>query len=61
MTELIYEKLPAFDSNDHQVEFITYYFNFMLSLFKCIAKRKSIEKTELFNSTDHTHATFFSH
>lgn len=57
LKELVYENLPPVGCHDHRVEFITdIIFKFMLLRFKCIAKRKSIEKTELLNSTAHTHA-----
>lgn len=57
LKELTYENLPPVGCHAHRIQFITdIIFKFMLLRFKCIAKRKSMEKTERLNSTAHTHA-----
>ncbi len=57
LKELTYENLPPVGCHSHQIQLITdIIFKFMLLRFKCIVKRKSMEKTGRLNSSAHTHA-----
>jgi hypothetical protein len=52
LRELVFDNLPQVGCQ-FMTEII---FKFMILRFKCIAKRKSMEKTEKKNSNAHTHA-----
>lgn len=57
LRELVFDNLPQVGCHKHGNEFMTeIIFKFMILRFKCIAKRKSMEKTEKKNSNAHTHA-----
>ena len=55
LRELVFDNLPQVGCHKHGNEFMTeIIFKFMILCFKCIAKRKSMEKTEKIAMHTHT-------